>query len=154
MIPADACPTGLAHVAIAVENAERTAAEYARLFGARIEHRETLTDRGLFVIFLDVAGVHIELVQPLDPADDGNTVARFLRKRGPGLHHLAFGVTSVNAALAYAVESGAEPIDRAGRPGARGTQVAFLHPRATSGALVELVEPGQTKAGGAKTAAS
>ena len=141
MIPADACPTGLAHVALAVTDVEKTAGEYARLFGARIEHREVLTERGLSVIFLDVAGVHVELIQPLDPSDDDNAVARFLRKRGEGLHHVALGVPSAGAALAHAIAAGAEPIDRAPRPGARGARVAFLHPRSTSGALIEFVEP-------------
>jgi methylmalonyl-CoA epimerase len=141
MISAAACPTGLAHVAIAVTDAESTAAEYARLFGARIEHREFLSDRGLSVIFLDIAGVHVELVEPFDPSDETNTVARFLQKRGQGLHHVAFGVPSADAALAHAIAEGAEPIDRAPRPGARGTRVAFLHPRSTSGALIEFAEP-------------
>jgi methylmalonyl-CoA epimerase len=147
MIPDDACPNGLAHVAIAVPDAERTAAEYARLFGARIEHRETLTERALAVIFLDLGGVHVELLQPLDPADARNPVARFLERRGPGLHHVAFGVASVDAALAHALAEGAEAVDAAPRAGARGTRVAFLHPRSTSGALVEFVEPSRARSG-------
>jgi catechol 2,3-dioxygenase-like lactoylglutathione lyase family enzyme len=78
----------LAHVSIATPDAEATAREYAALLGATIRSRETLDDRGLHVVFLDCAGVPIELIQPVDPDSPTNTVAKFLKTRGPGLHHL------------------------------------------------------------------
>jgi methylmalonyl-CoA epimerase len=133
-------PTGLVHIALAVADAERTAASYGAVLGATVRSRETLADRGLVVVFLDVAGVPIELVQPLDPQDETNPVARFLRQHGEGLHHLAFAVPDAAAALAHARAAGAETVDAAPRPGAHGTRVAFLHPRSLAGALVEFVE--------------
>src|SRR6185295_7261118 len=77
----------LAHVSIATPDAEATAREYATLLGATIRSRETLDDRGLHVVFLDCAGIPIELIQPVDPDSKTNTVAKFLKTRGPGLHH-------------------------------------------------------------------
>ena len=135
-----ALPSRLAHVSLAVNNAEETAALYEKLLGASIRNRETLPDRGLQVIFLDVAGVPIELVQPIDAADESNPVAKYLKKQGEGIHHMAFEVADAAAALNHARESGAELVDAKPRPGADGCQVAFLHPRSTAGALIEYVE--------------
>ncbi len=140
--PVDGRARALAHVSIATPDAEATAREYATLLGATVRSRETLEDRGLRVVFLDVAGVPFELIQPLDPASETNTVARFLKARGPGLHHVAFFVDRAQAALGHALERGARLVDQAPRPGADGCLVAFLHPDATSGVLVEYVEPG------------
>lgn len=136
-----AAPTGLAHIAVAVPDAEATVRQYERLFGARVTLRETLTDRGLRVVFLDVNGVPFELLEPIDPADETNTVAKFLRKRGPGLHHVAFRVLDAAASLRAAGSAGAELIDETPRTGAEGCLVGFLHPRSTAGALIEFVEP-------------
>jgi methylmalonyl-CoA/ethylmalonyl-CoA epimerase len=130
----------LAHVSIATPDAEATAAEYERLLGARVRSRETLADRGLLVVFLECAGVPIELVQPLDSNDGQNTVAKFLRTRGPGLHHLAFFVDDAQASLDHARASNARLVDERPRAGADGCSVAFLHPSSTSGVLVEFVE--------------
>jgi methylmalonyl-CoA/ethylmalonyl-CoA epimerase len=132
--------TGLAHISFAVTDAEGTAARFAELFGATLRSRESLADRALHVIFLDIAGVPIELVQPFDPHDESNPVARFLKRRGPGLHHVALAVPDAAAALAHAKAAGAELVDEAPRPGARGTRVGFLQPRSTAGALIEFVE--------------
>jgi len=132
----------LAHISLAVEDAEATARSYARLFGATVRSRETLRDRGLLVVFLDLAGVPLELVQPLDHDDPANTVAKFLKTRGPGLHHLAWFVDDVQAALDHAREEQARLVDDAPRPGADGCQVAFLHPSAAAGVLHEFVSGG------------
>jgi len=133
-------PTGLAHISLAVTDAEATAARYAELFGATVRSRESLADRALHVIFLDLAGIPIELVQPFDPHDESNPVARFLKRRGPGLHHVALAVPDAAAALRHAKGAGAELVDEAPRPGAHGTRVGFLQPRSTGGALIEFVE--------------
>lgn len=133
-------PTGLAHISLAVADAEKTAARYQAILGAVVRWRETLAERGLLVVFLDVAGVPLELMQPLDPGDESNPVARFLRKHGEGIHHLAFAVPDAAAAVAHARAAGAELVDPEPRPGAHGTRIAFLHPRSTAGALVEFVE--------------
>ena len=141
-------PTGLAHLSLAVADAEAVAARYQAILGAVVRSRETLPDRGLRVVFLDVAGVPLELVQPLDAEDAANPVARFLRKHGEGIHHLAFAVPDAAAALAHARAAGAVAVDEAPRPGAHGTRVAFLHPRSTAGVLVEFVEGDDRPAGG------
>ena len=133
-------PTGLAHISLAVTDAEATAARFAELFGATVRSRESLADRALHVIFLDLAGVPIELVQPFDPHDESNPVSRFLKRRGPGLHHIALAVPDAAAALAHAKGAGAELVDETPRPGAHGTRVGFLQPRSTGGALIEFVE--------------
>ncbi len=140
--PLGAAARALAHVSIAVSDAEATAAQYATLFGARIRSRERLADRGLLVVFLDCAGVPIELIQPLDPEDATNPVAKFLKTRGPGLHHLAWFVDDAAAALAHAQSTGARLVDSAPRAGADGCLVAFLHPDSTAGVLSEFVEGG------------
>ena len=141
-IPKAAAPRALAHVSIAVTDAEATAAQYAALFGATVRSRERLDDRGLVVVFLDLAGVPLELVQPIDPDDPANPVAKFLKAQGPGLHHLAWFVDDAERALAHARGTGARLVDEAPRPGADGCRVAFLHPGSTAGVLHEYVAGG------------
>lgn len=131
----------LAHVSIATPDAEGTAREYQQLLGATVRSRETLEDRGLHVVFLDCAGIPIELIQPIDPESPTNTVAKFLKTRGPGLHHLAWFVDSAQNALEHAKQAGARLVDEKPRQGADHCLVAFLHPSAASGVLVEYVEP-------------
>jgi methylmalonyl-CoA/ethylmalonyl-CoA epimerase len=133
----------LAHVSIATPDAEATAREYQRLLGATVRSRETLEDRGLHVIFLDCGGTPLELIQPIDPDSPTNTVAKFLKARGPGLHHVAWYVDSAEDALAHARAEGARLVDEAPRAGADGCLVAFLHPSSTSGVLVEYVQGGE-----------
>jgi methylmalonyl-CoA epimerase len=130
----------LAHLSIATSDAEATAREYETLLGATVRSRETLTDRGIYVVFLDCAGLPIELIQPIDPESATNTVAKFLKARGPGLHHVAFFVDDAAAALANARAAGARLVDELPRAGADGCLVAFLHPTAASGVLIEYVE--------------
>lgn len=133
-------PTGLAHISIAVTDAEAAALRFEELLGARVRSRESLADRAIHVIFLEVAGVPIELVQPFDPHDETNPVSRFLKKRGPGLHHIAFNVKDASASLWHAKACGAELVDEVPRAGAHGTRVGFIQPRSTAGALIEFVE--------------
>lgn len=125
----------LDHVGIATGDAAGLAELLDDLFDAPVVHEETFD--GLELAFLDAAGTELELLEPLD--DDG-PVARFLDRRGPGIHHLAFHVDDVATALADADAMGLERIDDEPRPGARGHTVAFLHPRSTGGVLVEFVE--------------
>lgn len=140
--PPTAAPRALAHVSIAVPDAAATATQYATLFGATERSRETLPDRGLFVVFIECAGVPIELIQPLDPHDMSNTVAKFLKTRGPGLHHLAWFVDDAAAAVTHAQATGAKALDVTPRAGADGCLVAFLHPGSTAGVLSEFVQGG------------
>lgn len=123
----------LDHVGIATDDADGLAKLLGGLLNAAVVHEETFD--GLELVFIDVGEADIELLEPLD---DG-PVARFLDRRGSGLHHLAFEVPDVAAALDTAEAMGLERIDEAPRPGARGHTVAFLHPRSTGGVLVEFV---------------
>jgi methylmalonyl-CoA/ethylmalonyl-CoA epimerase len=96
---------------------------------------------GLRVVFVRVGAVLFEL---LEPRKAEHTVAKFLAKRGPGLHHVSLEVSDVAAALDRARAAGVQAIDAAPRPGAHGSQVVFLHPRSLGGVLLEFSEPGQT----------
>ncbi|MFB6354736.1 MAG: methylmalonyl-CoA epimerase [Halobacteriales archaeon] len=125
----------LDHVGIATPDADGLADRYGALVDATIVHEERFD--GLWVVFLDAGAVELEL---LEPTGDDGTVAQFLDRRGPGLHHLAFATEDVAAALAAAAEQGIERVDESPRPGARGHDVAFLHPSSTGGVLLELVE--------------
>jgi methylmalonyl-CoA/ethylmalonyl-CoA epimerase len=101
-------------------------------------HRETLESQGVEAALLDVGDSHVELLAPLD-AD--TPVGRFLARRGPGLHHVAYRVDDVAVALDELRAAGLRLIDEAPRPGIRGSRVAFLHPSAAGGVLTELVQP-------------
>ena len=122
----------LDHVAVAVSSLEEACRLFELLAGKACSPPETLESQGVRVSF---AG-SVEILEPLGP---DTTVGRFLRRRGPGLHHIAFRVPDLPGALAHLAENGIELIDSEPRPGARGHQVAFLHPRSTGGVLVELV---------------
>lgn len=124
----------LDHVGIATEDRAALAATFEELLGVPVAHEETLDD--LAVAFLDLEGGSLELLEPLGEG----TVARFLEDRGPGLHHVAFQVEDVAAALDRARDAGIDLVDEEPRPGARGHEVAFLHPSSTGGVLVEFVE--------------
>jgi methylmalonyl-CoA/ethylmalonyl-CoA epimerase len=131
------------HIGIAVSDLEAAIAVHERALGMRVAHRETVTAQGVEAVLLDVGENHVELLLPL--ADD-TPVGRFLAKRGPGLHHVAYQVTDIDAALVRLRELGVRLIDEAPRVGIRGSRVAFLHPSATAGVLTELVEPANFQA--------
>ncbi|WP_135820263.1 methylmalonyl-CoA epimerase [Halostella litorea] len=122
------------HAGIATDDADALADLYADLFDAPVAHEEHLDD--LRVVFLDLGDGYFEL---LEPTDEG-TVARYLDRNGPGIHHLALATDDVAAALDAARDHGVELIDEEPRPGAWGHDVAFLHPKSTGGVLVEYVE--------------
>jgi methylmalonyl-CoA epimerase len=125
------------HVAYAVEDIDAALPVYLDRFGMTIEVRERLDDQGVEAVSLAAGGSHIELIQPIDPAGG---VARFLDKRGPGLHHVAFEVADLTAALDALRDNGAELIDQTPRRGLGGHMIAFIHPRASGGILTELVQ--------------
>jgi methylmalonyl-CoA/ethylmalonyl-CoA epimerase len=126
------------HIGIAVADLEAAIAVQEQTFGMRMVHRETVTDQGVEAVLFDVGENHVELLRPL--ADD-TPVGRFLERRGPGLHHVAYQVHDLDAALAQLREDGVRMIDTVPRTGIRGSRVAFMHPTATSSVLTELVEP-------------
>ncbi len=129
--------TEIDHIAIAVRDLDAAVDWYQRVFGAEVVHREHVEPDGVEEALISVAESYIQL---LTPRRDDSPVARFLAKRGEGLHHVAYRVDDCAAALGEAVAAGATPIDRAPRPGSRGTTVAFLHPAGAFGALIELVQ--------------
>ncbi len=120
------------HVAVAVESIESAAPLFELLTGRSCSPVEEIPDQGVRVAFVG----EVELLEPTDPE---GTVARFLHRNGPGLHHVAFEVPEVAAELERLASEGLELVDRTPRRGAGGHQVAFLHPRSTGGVLVELV---------------
>ena len=125
------------HVAIAVRDLEAAIAWYADVFGATVEHREVVASDGVEEALVNVAESYVQL---LTATRDDSPVARFLEKRGEGLHHVAYRVDDCAAALEVVIASGARVIDRVPRPGSRGTTVAFVHPSASFGTLIELVQ--------------
>ena len=127
----------ISHVAVAVPNLDEAFAKFQRVLGLSVEHRELVASQKVEAAMLPIGEAAIELIQP--KGNDG--VARFLEKRGPGLHHVAVEVEGIEDVLADLESRGVPLIDRVPRIGAHGHKVAFVHPRATGGVLIELVEP-------------
>lgn len=125
----------LHHVGVAVKSLGEAIARHEKM-GLRLAHRETVASQKVEVAFMG-DGPWIELLQPTSP---DSSVAKFLDKRGPGQHHLAFAVHSIADELKRQAAAGAELIDKAARPGAWGHKVAFLHPKSHGGVLIELLE--------------
>ncbi len=130
-------PTQIDHVGIAVEDLEAAVARYRELLGSEPVHRETVEDQGVEEVLFAVGGSYVQLLGSLGP---DTPVGAFLAKRGPGMHHVAYRVDDLEAELAAIRASGAQLIDEAPRPGSRDTLIAFVHPRATGGVLMELVQ--------------
>jgi methylmalonyl-CoA epimerase len=130
---------GLAHVGIAVRSLDEAIPRWTRSLGFRHVDTIVLESMGLRIAFLEAGGTEIELLEPTRP---DSTVAKFLEKRGEGIHHLSFHVRDIEAALARAAAAGLELIDRTPREGSHGTKIAFVHPRSLGGVLVEFCERG------------
>ena len=126
------------HIGVAVADLEAAIALHTGPFGMPLVHRETIAEQGVEAALLDVGESHVELLRPLT---DDTPVGRFLAARGPGLHHVAYQVADVAAALGAARMAGLRLIDEAPRTGIRGSRVAFLHPKTAGGVLTELVQP-------------
>ncbi len=128
------------HVGIAVSDLDRAIALYEGTFGMPLVHRETVQEQGVEAALLDVGDGHIELIAPLGPE---TAVAKFLAKRGPGLHHVAYAVEDIDSALEALRQAGLRLIDERPRVGIRNSRVAFVHPSATGGVLTEIVQPAE-----------
>jgi len=128
--------TGIHHLGVAVADLDEALDTYMRLFGAELEHRDTVADQGVEAVSLRVGEGRVELLSALGPE---TPVGKFLAKRGPGMHHVAFEVEDVGAELDRLAADGAKLIDERPRQGLFGLQVAFIHPEATGGVLAELV---------------
>jgi len=125
------------HVAIAVHDLDAAIAWYQDVFGATVEHREDVVSDGVSEAMLRVADSYIQL---LTPTRADSPVAKYLEKRGEGLHHVAYRVADCAKALDAVKTSGGQVIDQEPRPGSRGTTVAFVHPKTSFGTLIELVQ--------------
>jgi methylmalonyl-CoA/ethylmalonyl-CoA epimerase len=130
---------GIHHLGVAVVDLDEALRTYERLFGAEVEHRATVGDQGVRAASLRVGEGRVELLEPLG---DDTPVGRFLAKRGPGMHHVAYEVGDLRATLAELAEAGADLIDDAPREGLFGLEVAFVHPDSVHGVLSEVVSTG------------
>jgi methylmalonyl-CoA/ethylmalonyl-CoA epimerase len=126
------------HVGVAVENLDAAVGLYSGSLGMRVIHRETVTEQGAEAVLLEVGDGHIELLEPLSPE---TAVGKFLAKRGPGMHHVAYRVADVEDTIRCLAEAGMRLIDERPRTGIRGSLVAFVHPASTGGVLTEIVQP-------------
>jgi len=132
-------PHGIHHLGVAVDDLDGALATYQRLFGAELEHRETVEEQGVEAASLRIGAGRVELLAALG---EDTPVGKFLSKRGPGMHHVAYEVDDVGAALDDLAAEGAELIDERPRRGLFGLEVAFVHPDAVHGVLAEIVSVG------------
>jgi methylmalonyl-CoA epimerase len=126
------------HVGVAVEDIDAVLALYRDGLGMSLVHRETVSEQGVDAVLLDIGDSHVELLAPLGP---DTAVGKFLARRGPGLHHVAYRVEDVAATLRELSAAGLRLIDEQPRTGIRGSRVAFVHPSCTGGVLTEIVQP-------------
>jgi methylmalonyl-CoA epimerase len=136
--------TRIDHIGVAVEEIEPALELYRDRLRLLVAHREIVQDQGVEAVLLDVGENHVELLAPLAP---GTPVGKFLAKRGPGLHHVAYQVGDIDATLDALRDAGMALIDEHARVGIRGSRVAFVHPRATGGVLTEIVQPARDAGG-------
>lgn len=125
------------HVAIAVENLDAAIAGYENLYNVTPISREIVEEQGVAEAMIPLGGSHIQLLEPLTPT---SPVGRFLSQNGEGMHHIAFAVKDIEAALTHLKSTGARLIDETPRIGGGGHRIAFVHPKELAGTLVELVE--------------
>ena len=129
--------TEIDHVAIAVRDLDAAVADYADTYGVSVDHREIVERDGVEEALLKVADSYVQL---LTPVRDDSPVAKWMEKRGEGIHHVGYRVDDCAAALDRVKAQGHQVIDEAPRPGSRGTTVAFVHPKTAFGTLIELVQ--------------
>lgn len=130
-------PTHIEHIGIAVKSIDETIPYYENVLGLKCYSIEEVTDQKVKTAFFKVGQTKIELLESTDPA---GTIAKFIEKKGEGVHHIAFAVDSVQEALDFVAEKGVQLIDKHPRKGAEGLNIAFLHPKSTYGVLTELCE--------------
>jgi methylmalonyl-CoA/ethylmalonyl-CoA epimerase len=128
------------HIGVAVEDLDAAIQLYGERLGMQLQHRETVEEQGVEAVLLDVGDCHVELLKPLGP---DTPVGKFLERKGPGLHHVAYRVDDIDATLESLKGAGIGLIDATARTGIRQSRVAFLHPKSTGGVLTEIVEPAE-----------
>jgi methylmalonyl-CoA epimerase len=132
--------TRVDHIGVAVQDIDAALELYERDYAMTLVHRETVSEQGVEAVLLDVGENHVELLAPTGP---DTPVGKFLAKKGPGIHHIAYQVEDIEATLAALKESGLRLIDETPRTGIRNSRVAFLHPATAGGLLTEIVQPAQ-----------
>jgi methylmalonyl-CoA/ethylmalonyl-CoA epimerase len=128
------------HVGVAVEDLDAAIALYDERLELELVHRETVESQGVEAALLDIGENHVELLRPLGPE---TAVGKFLAKRGPGLHHVAYQTEDIESALQALKAAGVRLIDETPRTGIRNSRVAFLHPSSSGGVLTEIVQPAE-----------
>jgi methylmalonyl-CoA epimerase len=128
------------HVGVAVDDLDAAIALHEQAYGLSLAHREVVEAQGVEAVLLDVGESHVELLRPLQPE---TAVGRFLASRGPGLHHVAYRVDDIEAALDALRDRGLQLIDETPRVGIRDSRVAFVHPQSAGGVLTEIVQPAE-----------
>ncbi len=126
------------HIGVAVEDLDAALALYERDYEMTLVHREVVEEQGVEAVLLDVGENHVEL---LAPTAEDTPVGKFLAKRGPGLHHVAYQTQDIAAELERLKASGVQLLDQTPRVGIRNSRVAFLHPKSSGGVLTEIVQP-------------
>jgi methylmalonyl-CoA epimerase len=126
------------HIGVATDDLEASLSLYEGSMKMPVAHRETVSEQGVEAVLLDVGDCHVELLSPLGP---DTPVGKFLERKGPGLHHVAYRVEDIAATLTELSDAGVELIDSEPRTGIRDSRVAFIHPRSTGGVLTEIVQP-------------
>lgn len=126
------------HIGVATDDLDGAIALYEGTMGMPVAHRETVESQGVEAVLLDVGEGHVELLRPLGP---DTPIGKYLERKGPGLHHVAYAVDDIDDVLGQLKDAGVELIDSEARVGIRNSRVAFLHPRSTGGVLTEIVEP-------------
>jgi methylmalonyl-CoA/ethylmalonyl-CoA epimerase len=132
--------TRVDHIGVAVEDLDASLELYERDYGMKLVHRETVTEQGVEAVLLDVGENHVELLAATGP---DTPVGKFLAKKGPGMHHVAYQVEDIEATLAALKAAGLRLIDETPRTGIRNSRVAFLHPATAGGLLTEIVQPAE-----------
>jgi methylmalonyl-CoA/ethylmalonyl-CoA epimerase len=127
----------LTHIGIAVKSIAKSSDLFSRLLGRREEHSEVVPDQGVRAAFFKIGDCGIELLEPTVP---DSPIARFIGKRGEGVHHLSFEVDDIDAEIGRLKKEGFQMIDETARVGADGYRIAFLHPKSTNGVLVEIAQ--------------
>ncbi len=128
----------VSHIGMAVKNLDRAIKFYRDVLQMEVRGRKKVADQGIEVAFLNIGGsTELELIAPLN---ENSTVAKFLEKRGPGIHHICFEVDDIESQIDHLTEHGVEMIDKKPRRGAEGDKIAFAHPKSMLGALIELKE--------------
>lgn len=128
------------HIGVAVEDIDAALELYEKALGMPVVHRETVEEQGVEAVLLDVGDGHVELLKPLAP---DTPVGKFIARKGPGLHHVAYAVGDIEATLDQLREQGLALIDETPRTGIRNSRVAFLHPKSTGAVLTEIVQPAE-----------